>query len=169
MAFRVGIEYDGEDIQNALQALPVGLQHACYGAGFRRAGAKTKRLARAKAPVGEGVPLKRSGAIRKRLRDSLSVKLVSWRFSGKRVPNSAVIVIAEQPHAHLVELGSWVYGKYYVDPNPFLWPALKNSNVSREFARGASGKFAKVVKQIRTRKLTRATARALKLSDTRDL
>ena len=91
---KIGIEYDAEDLVNALQALPVGLQHACYIAGFRRAGAKVKRLARAKAPVGEGVPLKLSGAIRKRLRDSIFVKSVSWRWSGRRVPKSAVIVIA---------------------------------------------------------------------------
>ena len=166
---KIGIEYEAEDVVNALGALPVGLQHACYGAGFRRAGSKVKRLARAKAPVGKGIPLKRSGAIRKRLRDSIAVKLVSWRWDGRRVPKSAVIVLAEQPHAHLVEKGSWVYGKYWVEAKPFLWPSLQNADVSREFARGAARDFGKVVKQIRTKKLTKATARALKLADTADL
>ena len=166
---KIGLDYSNEDVMNALQALPVGLQHACYGAGFRKAGLKVKRLARARAPVGEGIPLTRKGKIRKHLRDSIKVKLVGWKWQGKRVPKSAVIVLAEQPHAHLVERGSFVYGKYWKPARPFLWPALQNAGVSREFGRGASREFGKVVKQIRERKLTKTTARALKLSDTTDL
>ena len=45
---------------------------------------------------------------------------------------------------------------------PFLFPALE-SGLQDAFRSGCVAHFRKVVKQIETRKLTRATARALKL------
>ena len=67
-------------LRGQIEALPIGLQHACYGAGFKRAGSKAARIARQRAPVGKGVPLTRKGRIRKRLRDSIKVKLVGMEM-----------------------------------------------------------------------------------------
>ena len=148
-----------EVLQKQLQALPIGLQHAVYGAGFKRAAAKVRRVARQRVPVGRGVPITRKGRIRKRLRDSIKPKLVGWRWDGRKVPKSAAIVVAEQPHAHLVESGT-----VKMPARPYLMPALR-SGLSQEFRNGCVRHFARVVKQIDERKLTRATAKALKLKE----
>ena len=156
---KIGYDFDFSQVVKALEALPVGLQHGCYGAGFKAAGNKTRRIARAKAPVGEGFPLTNKGKPRKRLRDSIEVALVGWHWSGKKVPKSAVVVVAKQPHAHLVEDGTM-----RMPARPFLYPALKTGGLVREFKRGASRQFGRVVRQIEQRKLTRATARAIRLN-----
>ena len=169
---KVGYELLGPDgskdpkalrqMQDALNALPIGLQYACYGAGFKQAGTKTRRLARAMCPPGKRPPITRKGRIRKRLRDSIRVKLVSWRWRGRKVPKSAVVVLALMPHAHLVERGV----KHWKDgPRPFLEPALEAGGLADEFRKGCQRQFGKVVDQVRRRKLTKATARALKLKE----
>ena len=161
---KVGYDFEGDaDLRKALNALPVGLQHAVYGAGFKRAGAKTKRVARTLCPPGTGTRVTRKGRIRMRLRDTILVRLVGWRWRGRKVPRSAVVVVAASPHAHLIEGGTkrWKKG-----PRPFLMPALKTGGLAAEFRKGCAKHFGVTVRQIRERKLTRATARALRLKET---
>lgn len=152
-----------EQMRHALNALPVGVTHAVVGAGFKKAGAKTKRVARSMCPPGpkEGL-VSRKGRIRRHLRDSIFVRLVGWRWRGRKVPKSAVVVVAAQPHAHLIERGTkrWKKG-----PRPFLEPAMEQSNLLQEFKAGAQRHLGKVIKQIETRKLTRQTARTLRLKE----
>ena len=150
----------GRDIRNALEALPPALEHGCYGAGFMVAGRKAKRVARSLCPPGKGRPTTRKGKDRKHLRDSIRVRPVGWRWRGKKVPKSAVVIVAEQPHAHLIELGTkrWKEG-----PRPFLYPALESGGLNEAFVAGARKHFGKVVRQIESRKLTRTTARAIRL------
>ena len=155
-----------QQMRDALNALPVGVTHAVVGAGFRQAGLKTRRIARQLCPPGppEGL-VSRKGRIRRHLRDSIKVQLVGWRWRGRKVPRSAVVVVAYQPHAHLIERGTkrWKKG-----PRPFLEPAMAQGNLLEEFQRGASKHLGKTIKQIEARKLTRTTARSLRLkvSDT---
>ena len=150
-------------VLDALNALPIGLQHACYGSGFKRSGMKVKRVARQLCPPGppEGL-VSRKGRTRLHLRDSIRVVLVGWRWRGAKVPRSAVVVVAQQPHAHLIERGTkrWKKG-----PRPFLMPAMESSNLLEEFRAGAARQFGVVVKQIRERKLNRKTAAALRLKE----
>ena len=150
----------GRHIRNALEALPPALEHGCYGAGFMAAGRKTRRIARAKCPPGKGPAKTRKGKDRKRLRDSIRVRLVGWRWRGKKVPRSAVIVVAEQPHAHLIEKGT---KRWKAGPRPFLMPALESSGLNDEFVAGCRKRFGKIVKQIESRKMTKSTARAIRL------
>ena len=153
-----------EHLRNALNALPVGVTHAVVGAGFRKAGMKTRRVARSMCPPGPKAGLvSRKGRIRRHLRDSIFVRLVGWRWRGRKVPKSAVVVVAAQPHAHLIERGTkrWKKG-----PRPFLEPAMEQSNLLQEFKAGAQRHLGKVIKQIETRKLTRQTARTLRLKET---
>ena len=154
-----------EDLKKALGALPIGLQHACYGAGFRQAGAGVARKAKAAAPVGKGIAWRRGRrALReKRLFESIRVRLIPWHWDGRKVPKSAAIVVAEQPHAHLVEIGA--RGPYKSrKPQPFLWPALQDkAALMTDFKRGAQRQFARVVRQVERGKLTKQTARALRL------
>ena len=153
-----------QTMRDALNAMPVGVTHAVVGAGFKRAGDRVKRMARAMCPPGKLSRLvSRKGRIRKRLRDSIKVFLVGWRWLGIKVPRSAVVVVAQQPHAHLVERGvkHWKAG-----PRPFLWPAMESSNLVEEFRAGAARQFGSVIKQIRARKLNRKTAAALRLKAT---
>ena len=150
----------GRHIRDALEALPPALEHGCYGAGFLAAGRKTRRIARSLCPPGKGPAKTRKGKDRKRLRDSIRVRLVGWRWRGRRVPRSAVIVIAEQPHAHLIERGTkrWKEG-----PRPFLEPAIESSGLNEEFVRGCQKQFGKIARQIYSRRMTRKTARAIRL------
>lgn len=147
----------GRNIRDALEALPPALEHGCYGAGFLVAGRKAKRVARTLCPR---APKTRKGADRKHLRDSIRVRLVGWRWRGRKVPKSAVVVVAEQPHAHLIELGTkrWKGG-----PRPFLYAALESGGLAEAFVLGARRHFGKVVRQIESKKLTRTTARAIRL------
>ena len=155
---------DAKALEDALKALPVGLQHACYGAGFKSTGQHVARQARQKAPVGEGIPVTRGGKVRKRLFESIRVVLIPWHFGGVKVPRSASIVVAEQPHAWLAEHG--VRGPHKGrEPQPYLMPALnaKTGNLSA-FRKGAGRAFGRVVRQINRNKLSKSTARALRLS-----
>ena len=153
------------ELRKAIEALPVGLQHACYGAGFRKAASGVAKRARAAAPVGEGPAYRkgRKGLREKRLFESISVKLIPWHWGGHKVPKSAGIVVARQPHAWLVEHG--VRGPHRSrSPQPYLWPAMQEtSTISSDFGNGCRTQFRRVVEQIRRGKLSKATARALKL------
>lgn len=155
-----------EQMRHALNALPVGVTHAVVGAGFKKAGAKTRRVARSMCPPGKGGLerlVSKKGRPRLPLRDSIFVRLVGWRWRGRKVPKSAVVVVAAQPHAHLIERGTkrWKKG-----PRPFLEPAMEQSNLLQEFKAGAQRHLGKVIKQIETKKLTRQTARQLRLKVT---
>ena len=153
------------ELKHALDALPVGLQHACYGAGFRKAAVGVAKRAREAAPVGEGPAYRkgRKGLREKRLNESISVKLIPWHWDGVKVPKSAGIVVARQPHAWLVEHG--VRGPYRSrKPQPYLWPAMQETGtILNDFRAGCATQFRRVVTQIRKGKLSKSTARALRL------
>ena len=141
-----------------LAALPVGIQADVIGDGLyaaaRKAASKSKRL----APVGKGLARTSKGKPRRRLRDSIKAHRVSWRWGGEKVPRSASIVVAEQPHAHLVERGT-----VRMKARPFLEPPMRQGSVLMEAVRaGTTRSFTRLVKRLEAGKLRARERRAFR-------
>ena len=146
------------DVRRKMNALPPGLQSDVYGDGFisaaRKARLKSKRL----APVGRGPALTRRGAPRPRLRDTIRAVRVSWRWGGEKVKNSAAIVVASSPHAHLVERGT-----VRMRARPFLIPPLKDSSgILSAYRAGCQRSFGRLVKRLESGKLRARERRAFR-------
>ena len=136
-----------------LAALPAGLQSDVYGYGLFAAAKKAARRAKILVlPRGDSPPLTSKGKPRRHLQNSIRAVQVSWHWAGEKVKRSAAIIIAEQPHAHLIELGTvhWSEG-----PRPFLAPALKDSaSLLEGFRVGSARRFDRLVKRLERGKLT---------------
>ena len=150
---KIAITPEGfDDLRKKLSALPAGCQSDVYGDGFitaaRKSAAKSRRLV---LPRGKGAPLTRKGKPRRHLADSIRAVRVSWRWGGEKVPRSAALVLAQQPHAHLIEKGTTRWKK---GPRPFLSPPLKDSTSLMEgFRVGCGRSFGRLVKRLESGKL----------------
>lgn len=137
MIMRVEIKDNWEQVVQTFEALPIGLRLEVYGQGLlaqaRWAAQQSRRLLVAQGSVSKGIPTTNKGEPRKHLADSIVTARVGWRFDGQYIPRAAALVVAEQPHAHLVELGT-----VKTDPKPFLAPPIENGSVLLEaYKRGA--------------------------------
>ena len=149
-----------EDIEKKIGALLPSARQIVYPAGLRAGGNRVSQRARALAPVGEGLPLTLKGAPRKRLRDSIKTVLVGWHYGGRKVKKGAALEIAQQPHAHLVELGHG--GPKPAPPHPFMKPAIEDtSGTLRAIVQGMRKSWNGVVRSIARGKITRTTGQAL--------
>ena len=152
---------DFDETKKKLGALPAGCQSDVYGDGFyeqaKRSAKKSKRLV---LPRGKGPPRTSKGKPRRHLADSIKAIRVSWRWGGVKVPKSAAIVLAQQPHAHLIEKGTrrWKKG-----PRPFLGPPLKQTAALMEgFRIGTAKSFRRLVARLEKGKLTARERRAFR-------
>ena len=138
--------------------MPAAFQAGVYGDGLFNAARRASRRAASAAPRSPGDSNTRTGKPRKHLADSIRAVRVAWKFGGERVPKSAAIVLAEQPHAHLVERGT-----VRMRARPFLEPAIRSQSVLSDFRTGAGRSFARTARRLETGKLTareRKAARA---------
>ena len=146
---------DFDITRTKLAALPAGMQSMVYGAGLlevaKKAAIKSKRL----APLGDNPPVTTKGKPRLRLRYSIKAQSIGWHWGGEKVPKSAAIVIAGQPHAILIESGFTHYrsGKR-ADTEPFLEPPMKDAGLMMDFERGASKAFVRLAKRFEKGRLT---------------
>ena len=140
-----------------LEQLEPALEAKVYADGLAAVARKVKGVAKRLAPVGKGPALRKTGDPRRRLKDSISVKRIGWRWGPKRVyvKRSAAIVVAGQPHAHLVERGTvervTTSGarRGAVKAQPFLTPALRdNAGLMAAFRRGVSLSLPRTIKRI---------------------
>ena len=159
---RISIEpIDFDETRKKLGALPAGLQADVYGDGFyeqaKRSARKSKRLV---LPRGKGPPLTSKGKPRRHLAASIKAIRVSWTWAGVKVKRSAAIVLAQQPHAHLIERGTkrWKKG-----PRPFLGPPLKEKGALLEGFRVGTGRsFRRLIKRLESGKLRARERRAFR-------
>lgn len=140
------------ETRKKLAALPAGLQADVYGDGFyeqaKRAARKSRRLV---LPRGEGPAKTPSGKPRRHLAKSIRAIRVAWRYAGVKVPRSAAIVLAEQPHAHLIEKGTerWKRG-----PRPYLEPPMKDAAMLLDgFRVGTAKSFRNLIRRLESGKL----------------
>ena len=152
---------DFDETRKKLAALPAGLQADVYGDGMiaaaRRAARKSRRLV---LPRGKSPPLTRKGKPRRHLADSIRAVRVGWRFGGVKVPKSAAIVIAEQPHAHLIEKGTV---RMKGGPRPFLEPPLKEgAALMGEVRVGTARSFNRLIKRLESGRLRARERRAFR-------
>ena len=148
-----------DETRKKLAALPAGVQADVIGDGLyaaaRKAARKSKRLV---LPRSTGTPTTNKGKPRRHLADSIRAVRVSWRWGGEKVPRSAAIVVAEQPHAHLLEKGT-----VRMKARPFLAPPLKQSAVLMEAVRaGTTRSFDRLVKRLESGKLRARERRAFR-------
>ena len=127
-----------------LRRVPGALRSNVYGPASLEAAKSAAVKARIYCPVGKKPPRKRGGGHRKRLRDSIVARLVSWRHGNKVYPRSAAQVVAEQPHAIFVEKGT-----KYMPARPFLMPALRDAGLLRRFVSEARSVFPRTIRMLR--------------------
>ena len=163
MPYSVNIDYNPlgqreamEELDRRVRLLPDALRAKVYGDGFLRAARRAAQRARGRCPRGAGPALTNAGEPRKRLAESISVKPVGWKWGGVKVRRSAAIIVAEQPHAHLVELGT-----VRTRAKPFLAPSVHDTAVLADFRAGTNRSFRRTLKRMETGKLTRAEGRGL--------
>ena len=146
-----------EETLAKLEQLGPALEAKVYVDGLAAVARKVKGVAKRLAPVGSGPALRKSGEPRRRLKDSISVKRIGWRWGAKGtyVKKSAAIVVAAQPHAHLVERGTvertTASGarRGAAKAQPFLTPPLKdNLGLMAAFRRGVSQSLPRTIKRI---------------------
>ena len=153
---------DNETFQSTrkkMAALPAGLQSDVYGDGFYQAAKKVARKAKRLVQVGEDPPVTTKGKPRRRLRDSIRAIRVAWHWGGEKVNKSAAIVVAEQPHAHLLERGTV---RMKEGPYPFLEPPTKDGTLTEAFRQGTNRSFQRLVKRLESGKLRARERRAFK-------
>ena len=158
---KIEIKPHGEtfkQVRRRLAALPVGCQADVYGEGFIAAARKSRLKSKRLCPVGTAEPRTRAGNPRRRLRDSIRAVRVGWKWDGVRVPKSAAIVVAEQPHAHLVEKGTVRTRKH-----PFLAPPLKDGGgLNEAFRTGCAKSFVRLVNRLESSRLRARERRAFR-------
>ena len=143
---------DWEEIEKRLAAMPYAMQSEVYGKGFLASARAAARKARVKCPVGKGPALTSKGKPRRRLSQSIRAVPVGWHWNGVKIKKSAAIVVAEQPHAHLVEA---------IDP--FLEPAMRDGlAVNHHFKIGAGRAFGRTIRQLEQGKFTGSIRRVLR-------
>lgn len=140
-----------DETRKKLSALPAGCQSEVYGDGMyeaaKKSALKSRRLV---LPRGKGLTVR--GLPRRHLANSIKAIRVSWRFGGEKVPRSAAIVLAEQPHAHLIERGTvrWKKG-----PRPFLAPPLRDAATLMGAVRlGSAKSFRRLIDNMNEGRLT---------------
>ena len=156
---RIAITPEGfDEVRRKLAALPAGCQADVYGLGFIHAARRAAKRASSTAPRGAAVPLTSKGKPRRRLADSIRAIRVDWHWGGEKVRKSAAIVLAEQPHAHLVERGT-----VRMAPRPFLEPAIAGQGTLTDFRVGSARAFGRLVKRLEKGKLTARERRAFRV------
>ena len=151
---KIDYDHDFKQVRERLAAMPSALQADVYGKALTFAARKARTRARQLCPTGKGPALTLRGTPRRRLRDSILVKTVAWKWDGVRVPRSAALLIAEQPHAHLVEKGT-----VRTKASPFLEPSVK-TGLLPAFQHGARSNFTRLIQRLEAGRLTARERRA---------
>ena len=153
-------------LEQNLSAFPQEIQGRVYGAGCayvaRKSAIKARRFCPRRAKQSRE-SIRRFGRqnlsniyqkrrLKKPLYQSIYTKRVAWHwysFGGlKRVKRSAALIIALQPHAHLVENGT-----FKNKAKPFLKPSIADKRqVIKDFQTGTREKFRKYVNDVRNGK-----------------
>lgn len=144
-----------DEIGKRMAAMPLALQTEVYGKGFIAAAKQAARKARTLCPpFGKHPPVTNQGKPRRHLRDSIFAVPVSWHWAGRRIRNSAAIVVAEQPHAYLVENSK---------SGPYLEPALQDGMaINQNFKIGAGRAFNRTIRQLEKGRYTGRLRRIFK-------
>ena len=144
-----------DEIGKRLVAMPLALQTEVYGKGFIAAARQAVRKAKTLCPpFGKHPPVTAQGKPRRHLRDSIKAVPVSWHWGGRKIKASAAIVLAEQPHAHLVEKSK---------SGPYLEPALQDGMaLNQNFKIGSGKAFNQTIRQLEKGRFTGRVRRIFK-------
>ena len=159
----VSIKYDEKEFKEALrvfEGMPGVWFGRIMGPGLVQVEKKVAALAQATAPRSEDEegPLTKYGKPRMHMADSFKVRRIPWTIGGRKIRGAGAKISFYQPHAHLVE-----FGTYKMDPRPFL------ENANNAIAPQATAIIKKVVdrntrrivKQLRKGVPPKALARAI--------
>ena len=148
---------DWDTVRRRLRALPPILEAECYGFGMLNAARGVARVSRQLCNVGPPDPRTNAGKPRRHLRDSIRAIPIAWRWGGRKVPRSAAIVLAEQPHAHFLERGSFnVRTGRRNRAYPFLEPPMRDSaRLLKLFKSGAGAQLPRALRKLARRRRPR--------------